>query len=55
MLSNAFARIDKYLDNSYLFNEKIGKRKNLSEMDYVINAILNDIFNDVLDILNLHW
>ncbi|CAB4477146.1 unnamed protein product [Rhizophagus irregularis] len=47
--------IDKYLDNSYLFNEKIGKRKNLSEMDYVINAILNDIFNDVLDILNLHW
>lgn len=33
MMSNVVARIDKYLDNPYLFNEKTGKRKNLSEMD----------------------
>ncbi|CAI2182899.1 7502_t:CDS:10 [Funneliformis geosporum] len=53
-----FHVIDKFLDNPYLFIEETGKLKNLSEMEYVINIIapiLNDVFNDVLDILNLRW
>ncbi|GBB97123.1 hypothetical protein RclHR1_02920008 [Rhizophagus clarus] len=53
-----FHVIDKFLDNPYLFNDETGKRKNLSEMDYVINMIapiLNDVFSDVLDIVNLRW
>ncbi|CAG8644530.1 368_t:CDS:2, partial [Funneliformis mosseae] len=53
-----FHVIDKFLDNPHLFIEESGKLKNLSEMEFVINIIapiLNDVFNDVLDILNLRW
>ncbi|CAG8512510.1 7788_t:CDS:10 [Paraglomus brasilianum] len=50
--------IDKFLDNPHIFVEETGKEMDLSEMEYAINMtapILNDVFNDVLDILKLHW
>ncbi|CAG8490956.1 1950_t:CDS:10 [Paraglomus occultum] len=53
-----FRVIDKFLDNPHIFVEETGKQTDLSEMEYAINMtapILNDIFNDVLDILKLRW
>jgi len=53
-----FHVIDKFLDNPHIFVEETGKRMDLSEMEYAINMtapILNDVFNDVLNILKLRW
>ncbi|CAG8496326.1 859_t:CDS:10 [Paraglomus occultum] len=53
-----FHVIDKFLDNPHIFVEETGKRMDLSEMEYAINMtapILNDVFNDVLNILKFRW
>ncbi|CAI2182635.1 17178_t:CDS:2 [Funneliformis geosporum] len=51
-------RIDKFLQNSFMFTDEEGKRKNLSEIEYALlmtGPIMNDIFNNLLDILELRW
>jgi hypothetical protein len=50
--------VDRFLDNQLTFVNDNGKRKDLSEVEYIINMtapILNDVFNDVMDILELRW
>ncbi|CAG8468369.1 1471_t:CDS:10, partial [Paraglomus occultum] len=53
-----FHVIDKFLENPFVFVDENGKHRNLSEIDYGMQAIgplLDDIFSDLKDIIELKW
>ncbi|CAG8496457.1 4488_t:CDS:2, partial [Gigaspora rosea] len=53
-----FHVIDKFLEDPYIFMDKIGKPRGLSEIEYVMNMtapILDDVFSDVKSLVRLHW
>ncbi|RIB08713.1 hypothetical protein C2G38_328071 [Gigaspora rosea] len=53
-----FHVIDKFLEDPYIFIDKIGKPRDLTEIEYVINMtgpILDDVFSDVKSLIRLRW
>lgn len=47
-----------FLSDPHVFVDKEGKKQNLSEIDFeikIIGPILNIIFSDVQDLLQLKW
>ncbi|CAG8643592.1 4902_t:CDS:2, partial [Paraglomus occultum] len=53
-----FYVIDEFLKNPFIFVDKTGKYKEISEIEYAMAMtapILNNVFNDVFDYLELRW
>ncbi|CAG8694716.1 14199_t:CDS:2, partial [Gigaspora rosea] len=51
-----FHVIDKFLEDPYIFIDKLGKPRDLTEIEYVINMtgpILDDVFSDVKSLIRL--